>query len=133
MFFLIAEMVNETFKRALGLKDAIDKNRKEGNIMFKAFIFLYSSHLLFDFIIFLLACITIITKKTLDEALGGSLGILCLNSLHMMGSKIYLMELTGYHNKIYTQGHFLKVTFETKTYQSFHFYVQVLVVINQFF
>lgn len=94
MFFLIAEVVDATFKRALGLKDAIKKHKEEGGThIFKAFILLFSVHLCFDFIIFLLANITIITKETLDDALGGALGILCLNSLHSMGSKFYMMEL----------------------------------------
>lgn len=133
MFFLISEVVNETFKRALSLKDSLAMNKANGGCLLKCFIALFMMHLFFDFLVFLLANITIITKKTLEEALGGALGILCLNSLHTMGSKYYMMELSGYHNKVYTQDHFLKITFKTDTYRSFHFWVQVLVVLNQVF
>lgn len=80
--------------------------------MYKLFMVLQSLHLTFDFLIFLLANITIITKATLDGALGGAFGILVLNSLHSMGSKYFMMELTGYHNKVYTSHGFLSLTIE---------------------
>lgn len=124
MFVLMSEMVIDTFKKALQLAEITEQNRKQSRTMYKIFYALFSLHMAFDFLIFLLSNIYIILSSSLFDAVNNSLSILILNMMHTMGSKYFLLSFYGSENDIYNDPDYLKMTLQRSSYKSFEFFFQ---------
>ena len=77
---------------------------------------MYTFHMIFDFLIFFLANLFILVSTSMFDAINNSLGILILNNLFNMGSKYFLLELSGYFQEIQNDENFLKFEFDRKEY-----------------
>ena len=91
--------------------------------MLSVFKFIFSLHLIFDLLIFLLANIYILVSPTLFDAVNNSLGMLILNMVHFMGSKYFLRSFYGSYNDIYTDGEFMRLSTAKTVYKPIEFYV----------
>ena len=124
MFVLISEMVPDSLKKAISINDSIERHRTDRRAMYWAFTCMYTMHIVFDFLIFLLANFFILLSPSLFDAINNSIGVLILNYLYTMGSKYFLLDLSGSLNDIYNDPDFLKLTSEKDDCQHFHFVFQ---------
>ena len=72
-------------------------------------------------IIILLTVLTIIYSTSLLNALNDSLSIIVLVNLNTMASKLFIMELSGYYNNVYTRKDYLDINMNAEEYKPTHF------------
>ena len=122
VFVLVGEMIGDFIKKILCLKYLFLRENDASSWMNKTFIVLYTLHILFEYIIFLLSCIYILISATHFDAVNNSMSMLMLNFLHSMGSKYFLMDMWSECNTIIQDGEYLQLTMERTDYEPIYFF-----------
>ena len=87
--------------RGFMIRDLLKRNGEDKRCFYIVLVVMNTFHMASDFMIFFLSQLIILYSESLFGSLNGSLSILILTNLHSIGSKLYLMEISGYHNEIY--------------------------------
>ena len=94
---------------------------------------LYSLHIVFDVLIFLLSCVYIMVSSSHFDAINNSLSMLILNYLHSMGSKYYLMDMWGEYNSVIQESEYLSLVTSSIKYDAIYGFIKHFVSFNMVF
>lgn len=106
------------------MKDAMMRDAKHGSLLLKVFLLLIIFNILVEVIIYLVTVLTLTYSDSVFDIFDNSVTIVYLMSLNSMASKVFIMELASYHNKIYNRTDYLQISMPADEFYPINFYQQ---------
>ena len=103
--------------------------KKDKKCIFVVFWCIFTLHIFVNLTISFHTISILFASNKLIDALNDSLSILVLTNLHSMISKLFIMELSGYHNDTYNRYDYLHIKMASDEYKPIHSLYQVLMAI----
>ena len=104
--------------------------KKDKKCIFVVFWCIFTLHIFVNLTISFHTISILFASNKLIDALNDSLSILVLTNLHSMISKLFIMELSGYHNDTYNRYDYLHITMASDEYKPIHFLYQILIALT---